>query len=158
MNTTNNTILYLTPPEDFSPKIEVVASFIQQQNKILLLKRQALKPEGNTWCVPGGKRDKNESLNAAIQRETWEETGLNFKVDDFIHCYVTYARYPYMDFIYHLFRITNPYNTDNTDNTDGKLNIQLNPEEHEAFQWLTVPEANQLSLTPGVKEALTLLF
>lgn len=146
-----NAILSLSPPPDFVPRIEVVASFIQHQDKLLLLKRHPLKPEGNTWCVPGGKRDAHETLIEAIQRETHEETGLNFIKEDFQHCYVTYARYPYMDFLYHLFRM-------DLQSTNINLNIQLNPAEHQDFRWLTISEAYQFPLTPGINEALALLF
>lgn len=42
--------------------MEVVACFIFYNEKILFLKRHSLKPEGNTWCIPDGKRETDELL------------------------------------------------------------------------------------------------
>src|SRR5436190_23247594 len=69
-------VLYLEPPRNFIPALEVVACFIKHEDTILLLERNIAKPEGGTWCVPGGKREKHETLSAAISREIYEETGL----------------------------------------------------------------------------------
>ncbi len=64
-------------PKNFNPVFEVVASFCENQKKILLLHRQDKKPEGNTWGLPAGKIQNNENLHKAIKREINEETGLN---------------------------------------------------------------------------------
>ena len=51
-------------------------ALIIQGNKILLV--QLNKPENKhgLWSLPGGKVDKNETFNAALQREVLEETGI----------------------------------------------------------------------------------
>jgi 8-oxo-dGTP pyrophosphatase MutT (NUDIX family) len=144
----NESVLYLNPPANFSPSIEVVACFIKCKNHILFLKRQVDKSEGNTWCVPGGKREKEETKLYAMQREIQEETGLNLGIDHIKYCHATYVRYPNFEFDYHLFR---------SDLTDRPM-ITLNQEEHQAFRWMTLSETEQYPLTPGVDEALRLLF
>ncbi len=37
--------------------MEVVACFLKYKDEFLFLKRHPSKSEGNTWCVPGGKRE-----------------------------------------------------------------------------------------------------
>lgn len=47
---------------------------------LLVLKRAAEDDQfPNMWCVPGGHIDDNETVWRAIQRETFEETGLHVK-------------------------------------------------------------------------------
>lgn len=141
-------VFYKTPPAGFFPSMEVVACYIKHQDKILFLKRHPLKTEGNTWCVPGEKRDAGESLIGSMQREIKEETSLELSQDILQHAGVTYMRYPTFDFTYHLFRA----------DIDRAPSIQLNIEEHLDYCWMTLSEANTLSLTPGIKEALNILF
>lgn len=50
----------------------VKALIPNHQGKILLLQR-----EGKGWDIPGGRIHKNESLEAALKREVFEETGLD---------------------------------------------------------------------------------
>lgn len=141
--------LYLQPPADFISTMEVVACCITYENKILFLKRNATKPEGNTWCGPGGKRDPAETLQAAMTREIFEETGLTIPEQSLEYCQKAYGRYPTFDFIYHLFRF---------DFNQKPPTIQINPGEHQEYQWLSLAEGLQLPLTPGVDVALSLLF
>lgn len=141
-------ILYLHPPTGFNPCVDVVACYIKCNDQILILRRHPLKPEGNTWCVPGGKKEKTESLVEAMQRELKEESGIIVSENALQYVCKTYARYPNMDFTYHLFR---------ADLAHFPL-IQLSPTEHEAFQWVTLPEAYRLPLTPGTNDALKILF
>ncbi len=142
------TILHLKQPPHFSPRMEVVACFITCNERILFLKRQLLKSEGNTWCVPGGKRGKDETLLFAMQREIYEETGLNIAEQNIQYCQTTYAHYPNFEFNYHLFR----------SNIVEEPMVQINIEEHSEFCWMTLNEAYLLPLTPGVDEALQLLY
>ena len=44
------------------------------------MKRYPEKVQGNTWGIPGGKIEKNESPRIAVIREIREEVGLN--IDD----------------------------------------------------------------------------
>lgn len=149
MSNQKSQFLFLEPPSDFVPVMEVVASFIRCEEKILFLKRNSLKPEGDTWCVPGGKREKNESLAEAMSRELYEETQLQIPGSELLYVKTTFVRYPKFDFLYHLFR----FHTN-----ESKIDIKINKEEHRSFQWLTLSDAVKLKLTPGIEEALRVVF
>ncbi len=52
-----------------------VGAVVCQQNKILLVLR-GKAPNKNQWAIPGGKVEPGESLQAAVEREVLEETGI----------------------------------------------------------------------------------
>jgi 8-oxo-dGTP pyrophosphatase MutT (NUDIX family) len=47
-----------------------------EEGKILLLEKSPKNRMGRCWDIPGGRIGKNESLEAALEREIYEETGL----------------------------------------------------------------------------------
>ena len=51
--------------------------------KILLVKRKT-EPEIGKWSIPGGHVDIGESLESAVERELYEETGLRGKCKIFV--------------------------------------------------------------------------
>ena len=51
--------------------------------KILLVKRKS-EPEIGKWSIPGGHVDIGESLESAVERELYEETGLRGKCKIFV--------------------------------------------------------------------------
>ncbi len=55
--------------------MRVVGCFLEYDDKFVLVHRHAHKPDGNTWGLPSGKVDGNESDMEALQRELYEETG-----------------------------------------------------------------------------------
>lgn len=58
----------------FALSVRIV--LFDQQGHILVLKRsQSSKTNPGKWELPGGKIDKAESFDAALQREVLEETG-----------------------------------------------------------------------------------
>ncbi len=61
-----------------NPKV-AVASFVEQDGKILLVKR-AVNPEIGKWALPAGYVDGGEDPALAAIRETGEETGLTIEV------------------------------------------------------------------------------
>jgi ADP-ribose pyrophosphatase YjhB (NUDIX family) len=58
-----------------TPKVDVRA-FIQQQNKVLLIREDA---DDGLWTLPGGWADVNESPSESIVREAEEESGYIIK-------------------------------------------------------------------------------
>lgn len=60
---------------------------------ILLVKRKN-KPFKNTWALPGGFVDNDETLKKAIKREVKEEVGLKIKGPDFLSVFDTPERDP----------------------------------------------------------------
>jgi 8-oxo-dGTP pyrophosphatase MutT (NUDIX family) len=59
--------------------MRVVGCFLEYDGRFLLLHRQHYKPDGNTWGLPGGKVDGDETDLVAIRRELYEETGYREK-------------------------------------------------------------------------------
>lgn len=47
----------------------------------LLMVRRSNPPEAGQWTIPGGKVDGGESLAQAVERELYEETGLEVRCE-----------------------------------------------------------------------------
>ena len=131
--------VYLTPPTNFKPAIEVAACYVEYQERILLLLRQSHKPQGNTWCLPGGKLDQHDTPLEAVLREVREETQIKLKPSEVTFFKSLYVVYPEMDFIYHLFHSQLRY----------KPQVKLSPNEHKKHIWPMPKNAITLPLTPG---------
>lgn len=135
----------LIPPINFSPTIEAAGCYCECENKVLFLKRQLHKSQGNTWGVPGGKLEIAENARAAVIRELYEEVGL--KIEDNLELKVIgklYVRLAQTDFIFHMFYKHFPQFP----------SITLCLEEHQASKWVTIEEALLLPLIAGGVEAL----
>lgn len=61
------------------PPIAVAAAVIEREGRVLLGRRPREKRHGGLWEFPGGKLDRDESLEQAIERELREELGLQFE-------------------------------------------------------------------------------
>lgn len=73
----NNTSILLT---ESTPIVEVVAAVITQPDgQFLLTRRPGGKVYSGYWEFPGGKVEKNESLLHALERELWEELGIQVR-------------------------------------------------------------------------------
>lgn len=60
-----------------APWIHVVAAVIyNRRNQLLLAQRPLDKHQGGKWEFPGGKVDANETATQALQRELFEELGI----------------------------------------------------------------------------------
>ncbi len=63
-------------------KINVAAAIITKNNKYFIAKRNKNKHLGGFYEFPGGKQDKNETLQETVIREIKEELGVNVFVGD----------------------------------------------------------------------------
>lgn len=59
--------------------MRVVGCFLEYDGKFVLVHRLPHKPDGNTWGLPSGKVEANESDLNALHRELYEETGYQAK-------------------------------------------------------------------------------
>lgn len=55
----------------------VIGLVINEHDEILIAKRPLDVPCGGLWEFPGGKQEANETLLEALERELFEETGLD---------------------------------------------------------------------------------
>ncbi len=129
---------------NFNSTLSVSACYCHCQGKLLFLKRANDSPQENTWTVPGGKLEINESpVNAAI-RELYEETGLICVENNLSFIKTIHIRYPTNDFTYHMF----------FSNFLNLPTICLKVREHKEFAWLTLDEIKEYPIILGGLEAL----
>lgn len=128
-------MIFLTEPEGFNNKFDIVSCLCERDGKILILLRQDYKPQGNMWGIPAGKVDNGEELLTALERELREETGMTPPKDKFEFVTKFYTRYPEYDFIFHIFKAK----------IDGSAEVTINPAEHKEYKWFTTQEVLNLS-------------
>lgn len=75
-----------------SPKI-TVDGIIIRDNKILLIKRKN-EPFKDKWALPGGFVEYNETVEDAVIREIFEETGLQTEIAKLVGVYSDPKRDP----------------------------------------------------------------
>jgi 8-oxo-dGTP pyrophosphatase MutT (NUDIX family) len=142
MHTQIHIEIFEKQPPDFNSTVDVAACYIEHDGKLLLLERAHDKPEPNTWGVPAGKKEGNETPEECARRELFEETGI---------CHVLrisalgtlYMRKPGVDYVYHLFKVV----------LESKPEIKLS-QEHLAFTWAGAHEIKTLKLIAGADHAL----
>lgn len=147
-NVTQEILVYEQRPEDFAPKVEVGATYVDVNGKLLLLELAHSKLEAGAWGVPAGKLKANEMPVNGARRELFEETGIEIiSVDLFQSLGQLYIRKPDIDYVYHLFSIK----------LDKLPNIHLS-DEHQSYKWVTQLETERLNLMNGAKYALDLYY
>lgn len=140
-------IVFTKPPEGFLSKRNIAGIFCDRNGKFLFLLRQPNKSNGNTWGIPGGKVNKDESPKWGAIRELIEETGIELGENEVKEVGKVYVRDPnYGDFTYWMFYTK----------CASQNEVVINKEEHQEARWLTFKEALQLNepLIPGEKECL----
>jgi phosphatase NudJ len=65
-------------PRPGIPTATIVLAVVRRGDRFLVV--QEVIP-GNPWYLPAGRAELGESLVAAVQREVWEEAGLQVTVD-----------------------------------------------------------------------------
>ena len=141
-------MIFYQEPDDFDKKFDVVGCFIINCGQFVLLHRQDDKPQGDTWGIPGGKKNDKEPLIKTACRETFEETGLAIRQSKIAFFKTLYVRYPEYDFVYHIFHTT----------IDRQAKIKINKQEHKDARWLTPQEALELPLIGDLDGCLNLFF
>ena len=69
-------MISLNSIENFKPVFSVVSCFVEHGDEILILKRNPDKPQVESWGLPSGKIDEEETELEAIKRELYEEVGI----------------------------------------------------------------------------------
>lgn len=139
----SETQVYEQKPNDFSPQVEVAATYVKFNDMLLLLQLAPNKREAGLWGVPAGKLEIDEAPMEGAKRELFEETGIDTNEDSFRSLGSLYIRKPDIDYIYHLFSI----------NLDFQPPIVLST-EHVSYKWVSRGEAENLPLLQGAHRAL----
>jgi 8-oxo-dGTP pyrophosphatase MutT (NUDIX family) len=136
--------IYEKAPRGFIPKITVVGCYCLCQNQILLLKRSPDAYAGETWCLPGGKREEGESRLEGAKREFHEECGIDLCPQNLSHLitlYLAFPTYQYDFSIYYCFFQEMPM-------------LHLDQREHTEYKWIIHEEALKLPLIHGGEKIL----
>ena len=121
-----------------------VKALIQHEDTFLVLKQIDSNQDNplSGWETPGGRLDVGESLEEGLAREIREETGLT----------MTSAR------LYNAFmsdpQAENPVVGLNYAATVESDEVTPDPEEHSAYQWLTIPQMRGLTDSIGLQKEL----
>jgi len=134
--------IHLIPPADFRAEMECAGCFIVVEDLILYLKRHISRPYGETWGIPAGKKEGDETPLQTMRREVQEELGLDIVSSRFLG--TLYCRMPDLDYILHLFVATFPVPPP----------FYLNTEEHTEARWLKPDQIEQLPLIVNGKKVL----
>ena len=114
-------------------EIHVVAAIIEKGNDFLMAKR--LKGEfKDLWEFPGGKVEKNETNEAALIREIYEEMNIHININEFL----INVSYEYPSFI---------LNMDCYICTMENQEITLN--DHSDFRWVSLNSIDSIPLIPA---------
>jgi ADP-ribose pyrophosphatase len=73
-----------------APRVAVGAVVVHNQKVLLVLRGQP--PAEGKWAIPGGSVKLGETLQAAAERETFEETGLRVKAGEVIYSFDAIVR------------------------------------------------------------------
>jgi len=141
-------MIYKERPANFNPRFEVVSCVLEHEGKFLLLHRHDHKPQGNTWCLPGGKADAGEDLQTAIAREIFEETGYQAVPNAYTASHSLLVSHDGYDFVYTVFSHVLP----------SPIEIQVEEAAHKGFRWVTLEEALSLPLMPDEDESIITFY
>lgn len=112
----------------------VAAAIIRLDNKILICKRAEGGSCSGLWEFPGGKLERNESLQECLLRELREELGLNTIIKD------VYAQTSYQ---YAENKIE--FTFFNTEIIGGELIMKV----HQDIKWVVPAELKEYSFCPA---------
>lgn len=136
--------VYESKPHDFCPTVEVAATYVNVNGKILILQLASAKSEAGCWGVPAGKLERGEKPISGARRELFEETGIDLTSENMLRPLgELYIRKPDVDYVYHLFGL----------NLDSQPTITLSA-EHCDFKWISRSEEKEQPLMQGAEQAL----
>jgi 8-oxo-dGTP diphosphatase len=115
--------------------IDVVAALIwNDNNEVLIAKRNYAKSMGGLWEFPGGKIEGKETPEESLVREIKEELNIDIRVESYFATNV----HDYGEFEIKLIA----YNA-------KLIRGELIPKEHEEIQWVTPKELENYEFAPA---------
>lgn len=97
--------------------------------------------------MPAGKVEDGESKEKALKREIYEETHLEFDLDDFSYFDKFFVEHNDRC-IYHIFYV----------DLDERLGVEINPEEHKDYAWFDPEEAIGIEQVPGLDRCIEMFY
>lgn len=143
-------MIFLEKPENWNPNFDIVSCFVIVDNKFVVLKRLENKSEGGKWGIPAGKKDiTDKSLVEAVNREVFEETGLELDISNADFQKSVFVRYDSgIDFAFHMF----------TKYLDSMPEIKISPSESSEFRWIEPLESLKLHSVTDFDGCVKLIF
>ncbi len=143
----NKKIVFEEKPEGFDSVVKVVTSYLEYENKFLILRYTDAKSK--LWTAPGGKVEAGEATVDAFHRELHEETGIILRdVSDAIALKTLYFQYGDVSYECYPFHVQ----------LSKKPEVLLSA-EHEEYTWTSLNDAIQnYTLIPGAKQGISIHF
>ncbi len=125
--------------------IRTAGCFIEFEGKFLILRRAKHKTEPNTWGIPAGKVEGNDSDIDTVIRETFEETGHIAKKDQLACLGEFIYDFPDLLLSFPTFRLI----------LNEPIVVNINPDEHSDWKWVTPEECyNMKGIIRGLQDLL----
>lgn len=124
-----------------------IGAGIIKNGKVLLVRRSPDDFLGGLYEIPGGGVDPDESLEATLVREVYEETGL--MVAGIIGMFEGF------DYLSQSGKKTRQFNFAVA---VEESEVVLAPEEHDHYLWVNKQDTENVELTPEIKKSLKSLF
>lgn len=141
-------MIYTEKPTGADSEMSVVAGFLFCEGRFLLLQRQPQKEHGGKWGLPAGKVETRETMEEALCREIFEETGLRISHKDIVRHQSVWVRHDLFSFSYHMFLVT----------CEALPQVLLSETEHQGHIWLSPMESLGLDLIEDQDECTRLFF
>ncbi|MFH1985488.1 MAG: (deoxy)nucleoside triphosphate pyrophosphohydrolase [Pseudomonadota bacterium] len=122
--------------------VTVTAAVIEQNDRVLIVRKRAGTRHAGRWEFPGGKIEAGESPEACLEREIQEELGIRVRAAQFL-CESVYA-YPHAIIRLLAFRVNWP---------SGQIRLT----DHDAMAWVLPAQLPAWDLLPAdipIAEAL----
>lgn len=114
--------------------IDVTAAILEEENKIMIARRAKGKHLAGFWEFPGGKVEKDESLETCLIREMKEEFGVDITIDSYIGESV--FKYPERTIRLRAF-------------TCEIINGKMKLNDHDKIEWIKLEEITNYKLAPA---------
>lgn len=114
--------------------IYVTAAILIVDGKVLIAKRKYGDPLADKWEFPGGKKEAEETLEAALEREMWEEFQIRVAIRSRFG--ESRWRYPHADI--HLIAYLVAWESG-----------ELKPTVHNEYRWVKIEELSFYDLAPA---------
>ncbi|MGH9297754.1 MAG: NUDIX domain-containing protein [Acidimicrobiales bacterium] len=127
-----------------------VGAIVVSAGQLLMVQR--LRPPGEgLWSLPGGRVEPGESLEAAVEREVAEETGIAVEVGDL----VGWVERRGADFHYLILDFAAFVPCDRPDSFKGELPVPRAGDDAAAAAWVGVDQVLELPLVEGLGSFLS---